>query len=1192
MAIYTEPAEAALLRQAARLSQKVVVVERTARSSLLGPAAAAADVPFTVRVTLLRGEADPVSGTLGELVNAYTALPEGRLVITGAAGAGKTVLALELVLLLLQRRRPEQPVPVRLSLAEWDPDIPLERWLVRQVSETYSLRLRTAEALVAQRLVLPVLDGLDEMDGEAGSSMRAARALEQINHYHGPRGVTPLVVTCRATTYERVSREHGGLAAAAVARVEELDIEQIRNYLEQALAARSEGEKRAWTEVIDNLHRLPADALATPWRLYLATTVYSGGRDPRDLLALSAPGEVDRVLLERLIPVAVESYPNRRYDTERTKKWLTSFATRSTHPGKSDQSSPVADIALHRLEFIVGRNRVLALHGFIFALACIGLLLLTRARWGQVPDEDIMAASDAILLIGTLFGALAMGNSVEPIRLIRPRRRKRDEGEPFWDVMRRNDRENLKFQLKGAVGRRILTYVGLASLFPLTVVLLSIKWLFPYYSWPQAVLADLVVHGLLLAGVVLLFAALLAFEATPVLVTVADTEPVLRPGAPLRQDAVVSALIVGSLGVCALFWLKVAWTLGLLILPYVVGRAWMRYAVSIAVGANRGMAPLRLTQFLAWAHRAGLLRTTGRTYQFRHRALQQWLLNEDRESGEIQHLDDRVRDRSLGGGERLAAAGALVDLGTPEGTMALYHLATDGKAQLDTRVQAMEALAGEEELRDVAVRMLTAFCELSSVNRTLEEFITATQALARLEPRTAFDLVGQVAQNRKARPDIREFAASILQRSAKSSSPPKTPQPSAPGPDPTWNSHLISDQLRKTWGQSETRRRLPSETTGPGGTADLAWVRGLDAYMAGAYADATDNFREAVRLDPGMADAWLGLHVLRTGAGPDDEPTQALLAMVRHQDRFGEQRRLHDRPLNSWYWLGWWGQSALETPADLQLAHASQWLDKQHLTELNEALNACPSPEDNPQAQFLHACRCYLVKDWERLVRLTESLLDDAHLGIEARLFGGMARVHLGLGSQAEKLLETALVRCRSETPQRMELRYWLARAYEASGRTAAALPLYRAVHEKDAEFTDTADRLAALQAESSVETIAGPDGADADETPSGETAGPASEPGNGRSYAGLTADQLVDHVVQCRRAGRPEDPYLRGVLAELRRGYGHDAYPFAASLERIAFGTHGPALFQEGMQSDEVEIVSTALEQLTGSTGEESLPE
>ena len=250
----------------------------------------------------------------------------------------------------------------------------------------------------------------------------------------------------------------------------------------------------------------------------------------------------------------------------------------------------------------------------------------------------------------------------------------------------------------------------------------------------------------------------------------------------------------------------------------------------------------------------------------------------------------------------------------------------------------------------------------------------------------------------------------------------------------------------------------------PGSLADRAWLRAMDAYTAGAYTRAEEEFRAAVRIDPGMADAWLGLHALRS------ETSAALLAMHRHRERFGEQRRRHRRPLSSWYWLGWWVQPVLEDVRDLSLAHASHWLDGRHLAELERALSDCPPREDDSSVRFLHACRSYLLKDWEQLIRDTDGLLDDPLLGIEAGLFGGMARVRLDMCGQAELPLAGSLARCRSEQPQRKELRYWLARAYEGGGRSAAALSLYRAVHRVDPGFMDTAARLAAITAEDGVD--------------------------------------------------------------------------------------------------------------------------
>ncbi|MFF5706429.1 AAA family ATPase [Streptomyces sp. NPDC012794] len=250
--------------------------------------------------------------------------------------------------------------------------------------------------------------------------------------------------------------------------------------------------------------------------------------------------------------------------------------------------------------------------------------------------------------------------------------------------------------------------------------------------------------------------------------------------------------------------------------------------------------------------------------------------------------------------------------------------------------------------------------------------------------------------------------------------------------------------------------------------AELAWLRGVDACTMGAYPQAEEEFRTAVGLDPAMADAWLGLHALRV------DTTNALLRMYAHRDRFGEQRARHRRTLNSWYWLGWWVQPVLESRRDLLLAHASHWLDGRHVPELDQALAALPPVDTDPQVRFLHACRAYLVKDWEQLVRHTEPLVLDPLLGIEAGLFGGMARVRLEMYGQAEPMLSAALMRCRSEQPQRKELRYWLARAREGTGRSAAALPLYRAVHRVDPAFMDTAARLTAIEDSTDPDDMAG----------------------------------------------------------------------------------------------------------------------
>ncbi|CAM5233590.1 AAA family ATPase OS=Streptomyces cyaneofuscatus OX=66883 GN=G3I52_31190 PE=3 SV=1 [Streptomyces cyaneofuscatus] len=110
--------------------------------------------------------------------------------------------------------------------------------------------------------------------------------------------------------------------------------------------------------------------------------------------------------------------------------------------------------------------------------------------------------------------------------------------------------------------------------------------------------------------------------------------------------------------------------------------------------------------------------------------------------------------------------------------------------------------------------------------------------------------------------------------------------------------------------------------------------------------------------------------------------------MYRHRERFGEQRARHRRPLNSWYWLGWWVQPVLESPRDLLLAHAFA-LAGRTPSGAGPGVGGAAAGGRDAQVRFLHACRSYLVKDWEQLVRHTEPLVGDPMLGVEAGLFRG-----------------------------------------------------------------------------------------------------------------------------------------------------------------------------------------------------------
>ncbi|MFM9662733.1 hypothetical protein ACKI2B_45105, partial [Streptomyces scabiei] len=83
----------------------------------------------------LHGSFDESIRRLGD---GYRQIPSGRLVVLGEPGAGKTVLAIMLVLGLMGSRESGASVPVLLSVSSWDPvSESLDDWIVQSLATAY-----------------------------------------------------------------------------------------------------------------------------------------------------------------------------------------------------------------------------------------------------------------------------------------------------------------------------------------------------------------------------------------------------------------------------------------------------------------------------------------------------------------------------------------------------------------------------------------------------------------------------------------------------------------------------------------------------------------------------------------------------------------------------------------------------------------------------------------------------------------------------------------------------------------------------------------------------------------------------------------------------------------------------------------------------------------------------------------------
>ncbi|MEH1028961.1 NACHT domain-containing protein [Micromonospora profundi] len=512
------------------------------------------------------------SGSVHDLAEFFSGLSVRQLVILGAAGSGKSSMALRLAIDLLEGDA--DLIPMIFPVSSWDRTQSLDAWLaaalLRDHPELGDARRfgKGAVACVVDR-ILPILDAFDEIPSGARPPV--------LRHLRDELATgRPLVLISQEKPFRDAVEQAGvTLSRATEVEVQPLRVDEATSFL---MAGQHRGEAR-WHDVIKRIEDKPRGGLglllSSPLMIYLARTAYEDPRtDPRDLTTMTVP-QARAALMGAFLPAAYSERANRadqslrRYRAESAERWLRFLARRMAGRGmpalvwwRLPDLSPAAILTLRAAVVLVTLAFVATRYGL--ALGAVVAFVAGRAvgstqssprpvrvvlRAGALVGGAVVGGAAGVMVAafvipGRLFVAVLFGLVISLVTTL------------LLNVAVGSPRDDDDFDLRRSLrdDRNVLLAVVAISL--LSGLRSAIQWS--------------------------LWMGVQQFARTAVVL--------------------LTALAVAHAGVP---WLRFAWT-------------------RLILTVTRRVPP-RLMTFLEDAHRRGVLKRSGATYEFRHSTFMKYL---------------------------------------------------------------------------------------------------------------------------------------------------------------------------------------------------------------------------------------------------------------------------------------------------------------------------------------------------------------------------------------------------------------------------------------------------------------------------------------------------------------------------------------------------------------------------------------
>ncbi len=256
---------------------------------------------------------------------------KGRLLITGAPGSGKTTTLLELAqdLIVRAKENSEQPIPILLNLSSWTEEYQsLKNWIVSDLNFKYKVRKDISNQWLNQDIVIPLLDGLDELE-----PTRQEKCVEQINEFlqlklnSSDNRSSSLVVCSRTEEYSYLATQ---LILNGSIVLQPFTQNQICNYV-----LKTKGEQ-FWNNLNNDQNLM--ELAKTPLFLNILTLSFQENSSVfRDLQNLNSSQERLSYIFDTYINIMLNrNYNKLKPDHEKSKYWLAWLAAQLKQKNRTE----------------------------------------------------------------------------------------------------------------------------------------------------------------------------------------------------------------------------------------------------------------------------------------------------------------------------------------------------------------------------------------------------------------------------------------------------------------------------------------------------------------------------------------------------------------------------------------------------------------------------------------------------------------------------------------------------------------------------------------------------------------------------------------------------------------------------------------------------------------------------------------